>query len=86
VTIFARSSVFRASSSRKRNITRARSGAGVSRQAGNALAAACTVRSISAGSHRGVRAMTSPVEGFQTSAKRSAAGVDHWPAIRFGQV
>jgi hypothetical protein len=78
----ATSSPFCCSRSRKRNMTRARSGAGVSRQAGKAACAACTARCTSSSTHNGVRAMSFPVDGSQASPNRPVRASSHCPPIK----
>ncbi len=81
VTRAASSSKCLTISSRKRNMTLARSTTGVSAHAGRAAAAACTAASISSALHSGTLAMTLPREGLKTSPQRLALDDFHWPPI-----
>jgi hypothetical protein len=64
---------------------RARSTGGVSRQAGNAAAAACTASFTSVGVHIGVSAITSPVEGLCTGEVSILRSSCHSPFTKIGQ-
>ena len=70
--------------SRNRNSTRARSTAGVLAQAGKACAAATTARSTSAAVPSGTRPISRPVEGLNTSPKRSDRLASQWPPTSIG--
>ena len=69
----------RSSSSTNRNIDRARTTTGVSRQAGKAFAAACTAASRSARVESGVFAITEPTAGLWTSTNSFACAGIHLP-------
>ena len=84
VTSAASSSKCSCSNCRKRNITRARSTAGVSLHGGNAAAAAATARSTSAAVPNGTRAWTDPVDGLKTSPQRSVVDGSRRPPIQCG--
>ena len=79
VTSAASSSKCLPISSRKRNMTRARSTTGVSAHCGSAAAAAWTARSTSSAPHSGTLAMTFPDEGLKTSPQRLAVDDCHFP-------
>ena len=85
VTVRASSSACASSSSTNRNSARARRTTGVSRQPGNALFAAWTAASRSARVDSGVRAMTRPVAGLWTSAKRRWLTAASWPPTKFSR-
>ncbi len=66
------------------NITRARTTGGVSRQPGNAAAAAWTAASTSRAPESGVRAMTVPRAGLCTSTVDAVPASTQRPPTKFG--
>ncbi len=79
VMAWASSSLCWLSSSRKRNITRARRSGGVSAHLGKAAWAAATAASTSAREARATRPVTWPVAGLVTSCSRPLAPAVRWP-------